>query len=563
MPVVVNVRFRYSNSDWLAEISDPELEIHRADHVLVETEKGKDVALVISEPESIEKEELSEEEELGLVKRIACDNDFEHVQDLVNRGKEAMGTFREYIQKNELEMNPIAIHFLFDGSRGIFYFTAKERVDFRVLVHDLAGYFHMRIDMRQVGIRDEARMLGGFGMCGEELCCARMAGKLEPVSIRMAKVQDLSLNPTKISGLCGRLMCCLNYELEAYNDFKSRAPQKNDLIETPLGTGKVVDYNTPLETITLRMEDGSQLVVPLKEMDCAGKANGEHQRPCHVSQEALDRINEELHKDKTLAMMGKRLFSTSPELADREASASAAKGSSLSANRGAQGGSVGQGTGAGQSGSMGQKNARSSASNTVDLSGTNFDDAAASNNAKGFSDEAGSSKNAGKKRKNTRNQRNRAGFDNGRDYQDSDDYRDNYSQSKNRRTDKSRRKRSYNEDQEDFQDSSRKSRFTKRRHRVLSDSDDAHNNTYESANENRNEGAAASSRVRPGQHSSGISGDDFNIGGNGFNEGSHQNKNSRNRKDARENSRKENGEHPAYNRQNEKGRKPRRRRHLS
>ena len=132
-------------------------------------------------------------------------------------------------------MKPIDVEYLFDGAKIVFYFVAEERVDFRELVRDLAAAFHARIDMRQVGVRDEARMVGGLGHCGEQLCCVRFGGEFQPVSIRMAKEQDLPLNPLKISGLCGRLMCCLRYEYDAYKDFKGRAPKRNAIIETARG----------------------------------------------------------------------------------------------------------------------------------------------------------------------------------------------------------------------------------------------------------------------------------------------------------------------------------------
>ncbi len=137
-----------------------------------------------------------------------------------------MPVVRELVNEYKLDMKPIDVEYLFGGDKVVFYFVAEERIDFRDLVKDLASRFKARIDMRQVGVRDEARMVGGLGHCGEQLCCVRFGGEFQPVSIRMAKEQDLPLNPLKISGLCGRLMCCLRYEYEAYKDFKSRAPEE-------------------------------------------------------------------------------------------------------------------------------------------------------------------------------------------------------------------------------------------------------------------------------------------------------------------------------------------------
>jgi hypothetical protein len=181
-------------------------------------------------------------------------------------------------------MKPIGVEHLFDDSKVVFYFAAEERVDFRELVRELAAEFHNRIDMRQVGVRDEARMVGGLGHCGQQLCCSRFAGDFQPVSIRMAKEQDLPLNPLKISGLCGRLMCCLRYEYDAYKDFKQRAPKCGTPVETPTGNAKVVALNCPRETVTIRpLEGGPQLTVPLEALDCsAGRGC-----PCKLSADAM------------------------------------------------------------------------------------------------------------------------------------------------------------------------------------------------------------------------------------------------------------------------------------
>ncbi len=195
-----------------------------------------------------------------------------------------MPVFRELVAEYKLDMKPIDVEYLFAGDKIVFYFSAEERVDFRDMVKDLAARFHARIDMRQVGVRDEARMVGGLGHCGQVLCCVRFGGDFQPVSIRMAKEQDLPLNPLKISGLCGRLMCCLRYEFDAYKDFKGRAPKRGAIIETAAGLAKVTEMNTPRETVTMRFEDGNRVTVPLASMSCA-KGSG---CPCQVSAEALE-----------------------------------------------------------------------------------------------------------------------------------------------------------------------------------------------------------------------------------------------------------------------------------
>ena len=217
-------------------------------------------------------------------------------------------------------MKPIEVEYLFDGEKVVFYFVAEERVDFRELVKDLATRFRARIDMRQVGVRDEARIVGGLGHCGEQLCCVRFGGEFQPVSIRMAKEQDLPLNPLKISGLCGRLMCCLRYEYEAYKDYKGRAPKKGAIVETPLGLAKVAELNTPHETVGLRFEDGRRVSVPLAEMSC-NKGTG---CPCQVSREALEAVGQ--HGDGTgLRGAGSRDRGGGQPAACREAPRAAAR----------------------------------------------------------------------------------------------------------------------------------------------------------------------------------------------------------------------------------------------
>ncbi|MGI6032475.1 MAG: PSP1 domain-containing protein [Coriobacteriales bacterium] len=319
MPIVAVVRLRHApQAYWF----DPnQVGAQEGDHVLVHTKRGKEMGLCIEGALEVAEEELKKP--LQPVLRIATDEDFEQADHLQEKSQQAMGVFRELVEKHELDMQPVAVDFVFDESHGTFYFTADERVDFRALVRDLASEFHMRVDMRQIGVRDEARMIGGLGHCGEELCCTRFGGQFKQVSIRMAKVQDLPLNPSKISGLCGRLMCCLRYEYEAYKDFKSRAPKKNGLIETPNGVAKVVEFDTPRETVRVRFEDGQSMVLPVSALDTGDKVAkpGENLRPCHISEEKFDEIIEELNHDKTLAMMGEHVFSNDPKLADRKAQA--------------------------------------------------------------------------------------------------------------------------------------------------------------------------------------------------------------------------------------------------
>lgn len=255
------------------------------DHVIVDTDRGLELGTVVDECHHSCAEKAADA--FKPIVRLATAEDLRRAAELAEKESFARARFREMIQAHKLDMKPVGVEYLFSGDKVIFYFTAEERVDFRELVRNLASELKARVEMRQIGVRDEARMLGGVGHCGEQLCCARMGQEFQPVSIRMAKEQDLSLNPLKISGLCGRLMCCLRYEFDAYKDFKSRAPKKGAKIETPLGEGVVVSLDTPREQVKVAVSSASPMVVPLSAIKC-GKGKG---CPCSISQEALDEIS--------------------------------------------------------------------------------------------------------------------------------------------------------------------------------------------------------------------------------------------------------------------------------
>ncbi len=282
MPTVVGVKLRFAPKVLLFDAAGTEPET--GDTVIVETERGTEVGQVLEGVHEVAASDLPAP--LKPVVRIATDDDLALAEELVEKGREAMGVYRELIGEHKLDMKPIDVEFLFGGEKVVFYFVAEERVDFRELVRELASRMRTRVDMRQVGVRDEARMVGGLGHCGQQLCCARFSGEFQPVSIRMAKEQDLPLNPLKISGLCGRLMCCLRYEFEAYKEFKSRAPKRGTPVETPLGDGKVAEVNTPRETVRIRLTEGGSISVPLAVMEC------ERGCPCKVSREALEELGD-------------------------------------------------------------------------------------------------------------------------------------------------------------------------------------------------------------------------------------------------------------------------------
>lgn len=264
---------------------DPQdLEISKGDPVVVKTARGTEFGYAdgIIEVEEADIKKLKSE--LKPVVRIATPEDEAKSVEMQRRSDEALPIFKEMAAEANEDMHPVSVEYLLDGDKAVFYFEAEERVDFRDLVRKLASHFHVRVDMRQIGVRDEARMVGGLGHCGQELCCKRLGGEFCPVSIRMAKEQDLSLNPQKISGVCGRLMCCLRYEFDAYKEFKARAPKQNAMIQTPEGPAKVIELDMPKELVTLKVEGGKSVKIPLAEMDTSEGAA----RPDSVSADVFD-----------------------------------------------------------------------------------------------------------------------------------------------------------------------------------------------------------------------------------------------------------------------------------
>lgn len=265
---------------------DPgDIEVKKNDPVIVETARGTEFGYAANDLVEVSDEEINAlKSPLKPVLRIASNEDVEKARELEQMSKDALPAFKELAAEAHPDMHPVSVEFLFDGDKAIFYFEAEERIDFRELVRRLASHFKVRIDMRQIGVRDEARIVGGLGHCGQELCCKRMGGEFCPVSIRMAKEQDLSLNPQKISGLCGRLMCCLRYEYEAYKDFKSRAPKMNAQINTPDGPGKVVELDVPREIVSVKVGEEKPVKIPLEDFD----QPEEGARPNSISSDAWE-----------------------------------------------------------------------------------------------------------------------------------------------------------------------------------------------------------------------------------------------------------------------------------
>jgi cell fate regulator YaaT (PSP1 superfamily) len=236
---VVGVRFKKAGKIYYFDPGD--LPIQKSEHVIVETVRGIEYGRVVIGPKQVDENDVVLP--LKKVLRIADQKDRLIVEENKAAAKEAYDVCCEKVNIHQLEMKLVDVEYTFDRNKVIFYFTADGRVDFRELVKDLAAIFRTRIELRQIGVRDEAKMLGGIGPCGRMLCCSTFLGDFEPVSIKMAKDQNLSLNPTKISGLCGRLMCCLKYENDEYEASKELLPDLGQWIETPLGNGKVVGLN--------------------------------------------------------------------------------------------------------------------------------------------------------------------------------------------------------------------------------------------------------------------------------------------------------------------------------
>lgn len=228
-------------------------------YVIVQADRGMEYGMVISDPEIILDAEV--EEPLREIAREATPQDLSQIEKNNKKIKEVISTCEEKIKGHNLPMKLIEAEYSFDRSRIVFYFTAEGRIDFRELIKDLAAIFKARIELRQIGVRDEARFLGGFGPCGRTLCCASFLKDFEPVTIKMAKEQNLPLNPTKISGLCGRLMCCLSYEHKCYVKLMKDLPREGERIKTKDIKGKVINVNAIKRTVTVEAEDGRQVVI--------------------------------------------------------------------------------------------------------------------------------------------------------------------------------------------------------------------------------------------------------------------------------------------------------------
>ncbi len=287
MAEIIGVRFKNMGKVYYFDPAGNTLE--KGGHVVVETARGVECGEVVIPNKQVSDETLVRP--LKPVLRAANPEDLKRARENAEREQKAMVLCQERIAAHKLDMKLVDVEYTFDNSKILFYFTADGRVDFRELVKDLASVFRTRIELRQIGVRDEAKMLGGLGICGRPFCCSQFLGDFQPVSIKMAKEQGLSLNPTKISGSCGRLMCCLKYEQEAYESLLRITPKQGATVNTPDGRGQVVDANLLTGVIKVRLEkapDSPPAVFKREDVKVIRDGRGKPQKDKDASPDLAD-----------------------------------------------------------------------------------------------------------------------------------------------------------------------------------------------------------------------------------------------------------------------------------
>jgi len=267
MAEIVGVRFKRAGKVYYFNPAGIDLEVN--DYVVVKTSRGPELGRVVISPKQVLANEVTTP--LKSILRKAKAEDIERAQEFGSKEQEALAECGKLIAKLGLPMKLLFAEYNLDGSRLTFLFSADERVDFRELVRELTNHFKVRVELRQVGPRDEAKLIGGFGRCGRPLCCMSFLSEFAPVSIRMAKEQDLPLNPMKISGVCGRLLCCLVYESEQYHTMKEKLPKEGQRVSTAMGVAKVVGGNPLKETIIAELESGATVELPLSKVTIEGE----------------------------------------------------------------------------------------------------------------------------------------------------------------------------------------------------------------------------------------------------------------------------------------------------
>ncbi|SHE68212.1 Cell fate regulator YaaT, PSP1 superfamily (controls sporulation, competence, biofilm development) [Tissierella praeacuta DSM 18095] len=290
MVTVVGVRFKKAGKIYYFDPDDIDVKFN--DFVVVETARGVEFGHVVVGQKEIQESEIVAP--LKKVIRVALDEDFDIHRENKKKANEAIAICQQKVEEHGLSMKLVDVEYTFDNNKVIFYFTADGRVDFRELVKDLAAIFKTRIELRQIGVRDEAKMVGGIGPCGKVVCCGQFLGEFEPVSIKMAKEQSLSLNPTKISGLCGRLMCCLKYEHEVYEELLVKMPQIGAIVITPEGRGTVVETFTLLEKVKVkvRLKDNTDdlLYFHIQDIEDTGQIDAAYEKVIESVNEIIEEV---------------------------------------------------------------------------------------------------------------------------------------------------------------------------------------------------------------------------------------------------------------------------------
>ena len=272
---IISVRFKSGGKQYYFNPNG--IQFQEGDGVIVETTRGQEYAQCVQGNTMIDEIDLTAP--LRPVVRLTTAEDAVMVEKNQEKEKKAFAICQEKIAEHGLDMKLVSAEYSFDGSKVLFFFTSEGRVDFRALVKDLASAIHARIELRQIGVRDEAKMLGGLGICGRPFCCSQFLDDFQPVSIKMAKTQNLSLNPTKISGTCGRLMCCLKYEQDAYEDLVKHTPKQESFVETPDGAGTVCSVNLLRQTVQVRLDSAPETPKCYHNCELCVIRNGKGKRP--------------------------------------------------------------------------------------------------------------------------------------------------------------------------------------------------------------------------------------------------------------------------------------------
>ena len=311
MVEIISIRFKSGGKEYYFNPGGTQFQV--GDGVIVETARGVEYAQCVRSNTMVDEIDLTAP--LRPVVRKATPEDLRLAERNKEREKHAFLVCQQKIAEHGLDMKLVSSEYSFDGSKILFFFTSEGRVDFRALVKDLASTLHARIELRQIGVRDEAKLLGGLGICGQPYCCSRFLDKFQPVSIKMAKTQSLSLNPTKISGACGRLMCCLKYEQGAYEDAVKRCPKKESFVETPDGVGTVTDVNLLREKVKVRLEDGEEMPKLYLNREIRVVRSGKGKRP----EDYVAPPKEELEALRYIPPMEERQVTAEPksELAEK------------------------------------------------------------------------------------------------------------------------------------------------------------------------------------------------------------------------------------------------------